>query len=103
MEIITEKIGIKDIVAAIKNIFSSSIGEQENTSAIDRELQRVRKIEREIGATKGIGDSESFLQIFTSSKSVKRSIKAVYANSSNIELGNTSEKSIEIDDNELEK
>ena len=71
-----EKIKVKDILATIRDFFSTS-DSVENNKALNEKLQKVYEIEKEIGATKSINSAEKFVQLFASKVSKKKDIASV--------------------------
>lgn len=71
-----ERVKLRDIIAVIRDIFSTS-KDVENDKLVNKKLQAVYEVEKEIGATKGIMSAEKFLEKYTSKSSRKKSIRKV--------------------------
>lgn len=71
-----EKVQFKDIKEVIVNFFSTS-KEEKDEKDIQKELERVYKVQEEIGATKGIKSAEIFVEKFALKSAEKKSVKKV--------------------------
>ena len=67
-----ERIKFGDMIRALGDIFKSS-EDSENSEIVNKKLQRVLEVEKELGATGRINSRERFLEVFASKVSRKKS------------------------------